>query len=224
MTRTRVLVADAASIFRTAVHNLLVREGDFDVLEATESRQVLDLVAQRNPEIALIDSELPPDGAVAVVRRLSGTSETHIVVWSFSPTRNAVVGAIRAGADGYLHKEISPRGLVRSLRGMVAGEAPLARDLAALMIDGLHGLERQASARERATSLSARERQVLALIASGARNKDIATHLFISEFTVKRHVQNILQKLDLTSRHAAARFYRAAFEGDGVPEAIGRSA
>jgi DNA-binding NarL/FixJ family response regulator len=87
------------------------------------------------------------------------------------------------------------------------------------MIDALHLLEERMSARERAAVLSAREREVLACVARGARNKQIASSLFISEFTVKRHVQNILQKLELPSRRAAAAFYWAAF--DEQPEAAG---
>jgi DNA-binding NarL/FixJ family response regulator len=139
-----------------------------------------------------------------------------MIVWSFEATRETVLSAIRAGASGYLHKEISPQGLVRSLRGVVEGEAPLSRDLATLMIQALHALEEQTTARERAAVLSAREREVLNLVALGARNREIAASLFISEFTVKRHMQNILQKLELPSRSAAAQFYRAAFEEEAT--------
>src|SRR6202011_2905096 len=121
------------------------------------------------------------------------------------------LSAVRSGADGYLHKEISPAGLIRSLRGVVDGEAPLSRDLATMMIDALHAVEKQASARERAAVLSVREREVLNFVARGARNKEIAAALFISEFTVKRHMQNILHKLELPSRRAAAAFYWSAF-------------
>ena len=88
----------------------------------------------------------------------------------------------------------------------------MARDLTSMMIDALHGLDVRERARARVESLSARERQVLELVARGAHNKDIAGELLISEFTVKRHMQNILRKLRVPSRAAAAAFYRAAFE------------
>jgi DNA-binding NarL/FixJ family response regulator len=172
----------------------------------------------------LVDLELPPTGGLRAASWLTQECSTRTIVWSFVPTQDTVLAAIRAGADGYLHKEISSAGLVRALRGLIAGEAPLARDLAALMIDGLHGMEERATAKERTATLSAREREVLRLIAAGARNKEIALELIISEFTVKRHVQNILQKLDLSSRQAAAGFYRAAFEVDGMPEVVTQSA
>ena len=97
------------------------------------------------------------------------------------------------------------------------GEAPLSRDLATLMIDALHGLDERTRARDRASVLSPREREVLDFVARGARNKQIATALVISEFTVKRHVQNILHKLEVTSRQAAATFYNDAFQPEESP-------
>lgn len=232
MTRTRILIADGVPIFRSGVRNLLLRESDFEVLEAANLNEVERLAGPECPEIALVDLELPPRGGILAASRLARECSCQTIVWSFTPTRETVFAAIRSGASGYLHKEISPGGLIRALRGLIAGEAPLARDLATLMIDGLHGMEQQVTARERVSVLSAREREVLELVASGARNKQIATHLAISEFTVKRHVQNILQKLGLPSRHAAAGFFRAASDGDarsetvkedGIPEAVGLS-
>ena len=224
MTRTRILVADSLAIFRAGVRNLLARESDFEVVEAGTFEQVLALVEQDCPDIALIDLELPPFGGVDAVQRLARLCSSHTIVWSFEPSRETVLAAVRAGAHGYLHKEISPEGLVRALRGVVQGEAPLSRDLAWLMINALHGLDEQERARTRATVLSAREREVLDLIAQGARNKQIAASLVISEFTVKRHVQNILQKLDLPSRRAAATLYGTAFGSEEVAVAATHTA
>ena len=112
--------------------------------------------------------------------------------------------------------------LVRALRGAVNGEAPLSRDMAALMIDAIHTLEERSKARERAAVLSDREKEVLAFVARGARNREIAEELEISEFTVKRHMQNILQKLDVPSRRAAAAFYVSAYRDEAVAD--GKSA
>ena len=158
------------------------------------------MVEQDCPDIALIDLELPPFGGIAAVQQLAKRCSSYAIVWSFEPTRETVLAAVCSGAHGFLHKEISPDGLVRALRGVVQGEAPLSRDLASLMIDALHGHDEQARARDRAGVLSSRECEVLDLVAQGARNKQIAALLTISEFTVKRHVQNILQKL--SSRRA----------------------
>ena len=211
MRRTRILVADSLHIFRAGVRNLLARESDFEIVEAGSFDDVLRVVDHECPDIALIDLELPPLGGVVAVQKLAQRCSAYTIVWSFEPSRETVLAAVRSGAHGFLHKEISPEGLVRALRGVVQGEAPLSRDLASLMIDALHGLDERTRAREQAAVLSTREREVLEFVAQGARNKQIAAALTISEFTVKRHVQNILQKLELPSRKAAAAFYRTAF-------------
>jgi two-component system nitrate/nitrite response regulator NarL len=211
MKRTRILVADPLRIFRAGVRSLLARESDFEVVEAGTLDEVLAAIEFDCPDIALIDLELPPLGGVVAVQRLTHRCSTFTIVWSFEPSRETVLSAVSSGAHGFLHKEISAEGLVRALRGAVQGEAPLSRDLASLMIDAMHGLDERTRARDRATALSPRELEVLNLIAQGARNKQIAAALVISEFTVKRHVQNILQKLELPSRHAAATFYGTAF-------------
>jgi two-component system, NarL family, nitrate/nitrite response regulator NarL len=211
MRRTRILVADSTQVFRCGVRALLARESDFELVEAGDLAQVLAVIEEDCPDIALIDLELPPVGGVEAVSRLAGACHCETVVWSFEPTREAVLAAIRAGASGYLEKRISPGGLVRALRGIRNREAALSRDLASLMIEALHDDEQRERARERAAALSAREREVLGLVATGARNRQIAESLYISEFTVKRHVQNILYKLGLPSRRAAAAFYASAF-------------
>ena len=210
MSRTKVLVADPFAIFRAGVHNLLKRERDFAVVEAGDLRAVQNLVGTTCPDIALIDLELPPDGGVAAVQWLNEHCSTHTIVWSFEPTRESVLGAVRAGASGFLRKDIAPDGLVRSLRGVVIGEAPLPRDLATLMIEAIHRLSEREGNRDRLFALSSRECEVLERVAYGARNRQIALELTISEFTVKRHIQNILGKLGLRSRRDAGEFYRAA--------------
>jgi DNA-binding NarL/FixJ family response regulator len=203
-------VADSLAIFRAGVCNLLTRESEFAVIEAADLRAVQHIVDEQCPEIALIDLELPPAGGVAAVEWLGEHCSTRTIVWSFEPARESVLAAVRAGASGYLRKDITPGGLVRSLRGAVSGEAPLSRDLATLMIEAIHRLRDEEGARDRLAALSARECEVLEHVAYGARNREIASELTISEFTVKRHVQNILGKLELRSRREAGDFYRAA--------------
>ena len=216
MNRTRILVADPLRIFRAGVCNLLTQQSDFAVVEAGTLDDVLEAVEHDCPDIALIDIELPPLGGIAAVQRLATRCSTHTIMWSFQPSREMVLAAVHSGAHGFLHKEISPDGLVRALRGVGQGEAPISRDLASLVIDALHGTDERTRARELASVLSAREREVLQLVAQGARNKQIAATLVISEFTVKRHVQNILQKLELPSRRTAATFYVTAFGSEAI--------
>jgi two-component system, NarL family, nitrate/nitrite response regulator NarL len=218
MRRTRVLIADALPLFRAGVRNLLRRESDLEVLEANDAAEAERVLTTGFAEIALIDLDLPPVGGLELVRRVREHSMTHMIVWTLEPTRDAVLDSITAGAHGFLHKGISAAGLVRSLRGTVNGEAPLSRDMAGLMIDAIHALEARSKARERAAVLSGREKQVLACVARGARNREIAEQLTISEFTVKRHMQNILQKLALPSRREAASFYLAAYREGRLEE------
>lgn len=210
MRRTCVLVADPHAIFRSGVSALLAGNRDFTVIEAANLDDVERAALSKAPEVALIDSSLPPAGGIAAAIRLVEQCSTHTILWSFDPDHDEVIAALRAGASGFLHKHISPVGLLRALRGAARGEAALSRDLATLVVEALHGLEEHERTRERASVLSAREREVLELVTRGARNKQIAAALFISEFTVKRHIQNILQKLDVPSRRAAAALYAAA--------------
>jgi DNA-binding NarL/FixJ family response regulator len=216
--RTSIVVADAGPIFRAGVRHLLDRESDFEVLEAASFSELSETLEAEAPDIALVDLELPPSGGVGAVAQLLPLHETRMIVWGFDATKDVVLASITAGAKGFLQKEISPAGFIRSLRGVLRGEAPLSRGLATVMIEAVHGLEERDRVRERAVTLSSREREVLALVASGARNRQIAQALSISEFTVKRHMQNILHKLDLPSRRAAGLFYRSAFGPAGTFE------
>ncbi len=218
MRRTSIVVADAGPIFRAGVKHLLGRESDFEVFEASTLAELAQTLEQRAPDIALVDLELPPTGGVEAVAQLAPRHEARMILWGFEAPSGVVLAAVTAGAKGFLPKQISPAGLIRSLRGVVRGEAPLSRSLATLLIDAVQGLEERDRVRERAVVLSAREREVLELVACGARNRQIAQELSISEFTVKRHMQNILHKLDLPSRRAAGLFYRSAFESAGMLE------
>jgi len=208
--KTRVCIADAVTVFRAGVREVLLREKDFEVVEALDLHG-LEAALHTGVDIVLIDGDLPPSGVSAAIVAAKGRCP-EIIVWTLRPEPEDVFAAIRAGATGYLRKEISAAGLVRSLRGASRGESPLSRDLAALMIGGLHAAESGARARELGAILSTREREVLVHVAQGSRNKQIAAELTISEFTVKRHVQNILHKLELPSRRAAAAFYSSTAE------------
>ena len=95
MRRTRILVADSLQIFRSGVRNLLARESDFEIVEAGSLDEVLDAVAQDCPDIALIDLELPPYGGVAAVQQLAQRCSTYTIVWSFEPSRETVLDAVR---------------------------------------------------------------------------------------------------------------------------------
>jgi DNA-binding NarL/FixJ family response regulator len=204
-----VLVADSLAIFRSGVRKLLEGEGGWEVIEAA-SLSELAWCEDAWPDIALIDSDLPPAGAIAAVGWLNERCDADTIVWSLEPTGDDVLAAICAGASGYLHKEIPPAGLLRALNGVARNEAQLSRPLVTLMVAALHENVEREQAGELLAMLSAREREVLELLAQGLRTRVVAAQLAISEFTVRRHVQNILRKLELHSRDAAQELYRRA--------------
>lgn len=208
VTSLHVIVADPDATVRARVRRLLEQERDFRVTEAASADELVAAVEASPADIAVIDLDLPPSGGVAATRRLAELSDAQAVVWSNDPIPETVIAAIHAGAKGYVRKELSA-GVVRSLRGLMRGEAPLPRDLAALVVEAFRRAQSRELRADREPVLSKRERAVLELVAEGARNKDVAAELGISEFTVKRHMQNIFQKLGVTSRDAAVGFYRS---------------
>lgn len=215
---TLVLVADATPTIRYGVQTVLADARDFEVVVSDDVDSLLAEAQRLSPDIALIDMDLPPLGAARAMERLTEVCATHVVVWSFRPSVDEMMAAITAGARGYLSKEISSDGLLSALRGIARGEAPFSRTLTGVLVERIHRLNKRADARERAAALSTRELEVLRLVASGLPNRRVAEALYISDLTVKRHVQNILEKLALSSRHTAASVYRAAFaEEEGAP-------
>jgi DNA-binding NarL/FixJ family response regulator len=208
---TRLLLADPYSVFRLGVKSILREERDFDVVEAGSLREAEEhLERGLRPDLALIDLDLPPRGALDALALLRGTG-TPTIVWSqrerLSP--ETVFDIVRCGAIGLLCKEMSAVGLVRSLRGVARGEAPVGREIVSMLIEGMQTANDRVRARSQIGTLSSRERQVLELVSEGRSNKQIAAELFVSEFTAKRHVQNILRKLGVHSRWEASASYHS---------------
>jgi two-component system, NarL family, nitrate/nitrite response regulator NarL len=220
-TRTRVLVADSAAIFRASVCALLGREDDFEVADAADLGELLAAAKRGWPEVILIDSDLAPEGALHALARMRTFCSARAVVWSFETSPEHLVAAICAGARGYLPKRVSTAGLLSSLRAVARGEAALPRSLAGVLFESVRGVAERNRAREDTRLLSRRELEVLALVAAGLQNKHVATELYISTLTVKRHVQNILHKLGVSSRQDAAAVYQAAFPPETPTEPFG---
>jgi DNA-binding NarL/FixJ family response regulator len=214
---TQLLVlADGVTIFRSGVRSVLERDGGFDVIEVGDANELLRVASECRPFAALVDWHLPPGGAQGVLPELA--PDLPVVAWSSDPDPESIAEAVRAGASGFLSKQISAQGLVRALRGIPRGEAPLSRDLTRMLIETVRTRGETDLAPANLTALSQREREVLSLVAQGANNRDIAQGLSISQFTAKRHVQNILTKLSLPSRAAAAAVYGRSFADQGEVE------
>jgi two-component system nitrate/nitrite response regulator NarL len=207
--RTRVLVADAAGLFRTAVCTLLVHAG-FDAEEASDVSGVQE-AAQRGAGIVLLDLDLPGGGAFAALPALVDLDpRPSVVVWAADPSGRTVLSALRAGADGFLDKAMPPDAFVSALRGTAAGQAALCTTSTARLVRALQLASEDGRRRDLAYALSPRERDVMQLLTRGNRNYEIARELEIAEPTVKRHVHNILVKTGAPSRRAAIALFDAA--------------
>lgn len=203
---TRIVIADPEAVFRAGAAAVLEEHAGFFVTEAADRAALEQQVAAQAPDLALVSVDLPPAGGLAV---LDGLIERgiRVVMWASAPSPATVVEAVRRGAVGFLEKSIHPAALVGALHGVARGESALSRTLMNRLVAGIQAAERRQHLLERTAVLSTRERDVLALVARGLGNRQIALELEISEFTVKRHVHNILEKLGRRSRADAAALY-----------------
>jgi two-component system, NarL family, nitrate/nitrite response regulator NarL len=215
---TRVLVADSVGLFRAGVRSALERAGGFTVTEAQDAPALLARVQLDRPELVLLDLHLPPVGGLATLAQLVTETGPRVIAWALEPDGDDVLAALSAGAIGFLTKDMKADSIVRGLHTALEGQAPIRRSLLTGVIGAFQRLERRDRYGERAIKLSSRELEVLGLIALGTRNREIADQLQISEFTVKRHVQNILHKLNVPSRDVAAHIYRSVFGAEGTPQ------
>jgi DNA-binding NarL/FixJ family response regulator len=208
---SHLALADSFALFRMGLRIIISEAEDFEVSEAASLEELVALVsAASRPDLALVDLDLPPSGAKQAVTFLH-KNDVLPIVWGrrHRLSSDLVFELVRAGAVGVLPKEISPTGLIRSVRGVLAGEAALGRDTAWLLVNGLQTANATAGSGQDLTTLSSRELEVLELVAHARANKEIAEQLGLSEFTVKRHIQNILRKIGARSRWEASASYLA---------------
>ena len=221
----RVLVVDDQPLFRKALAGLINAQMDMTVVgEADNGLEALDHVRTLAPDVVVMDVNMPLAGGVDGVRAIRDAGyATKIVMLTVSEDDDDLFDAIRAGANGYLLKNIRPEDLFDDLRGVMRGEAPIAPTIASRLLDAL----REGPARPRAPSvpgegesaLTRRETEILELVARGLSNKEIANQLTITEGTVKNHVHNSLEKLHLTNRTQAAAYTVA--QGYELPRSPG---
>lgn len=208
--RAKVVIADSDAVIRTAARLALEQDGAFSVTEAASLDELEEMVATTRPGVALVDIGLPPVGGLEAAAAVGIDHKVRVVLWDYSPDSAQILAGLGANVYGFLPKTIEPTALVRALSGVAAGQACLSRELTSDLIEQLVKLARRERSRRLTAALSDREREVLELISEGFANKEVAEKLFISEYTVKRHVHNILAKLGERSRRAAAAAYRDA--------------
>ncbi len=211
--KLRVLLVDDQPLFRRALATLIGAQFDMTVVgEAENGRDALDKVRNLHPDLVVMDVNMPvasgPDGVNAI--RSAGFT-MPIVMLTVSEDDDDLFECIKAGANGYLLKNVKPEQLFEDLRGVMRGEAPIAPAVASKLLEALRtgGIPARGSSGVPApqdTVLTRRESEILQLVAEGMSNKEIANELTITEGTVKNHVHNALEKLHLTNRVQAAAY------------------
>ncbi len=198
----RVLLVDDHQVVRRGLRTFLEVQPDIEVVgEAGDGDEGVRRAGELDPDVILLDIRMPGTDGIAALRQLrdGGSKARVLVVTSFTEQRT-VVPALRAGAAGYVYKDVDPDALAGAIRSVHAGHVLLQPEVA----DALLAREAGGGDRGRGGSLTDREREVLALIADGRSNREIARALVLSEKTVKTHVSNILMKLDVADRTQAA--------------------
>lgn len=200
----RVLVADDEALVRSGIAMILAAAGDFEVIgEAADGRQALGMARELAPDLCLLDVRMPHLSGVEVARAARSLPNPPVVVMLTTfPDDEYLVAASRAGAGGYLLKSMPPEQIVASLRAAMNGQVILAPSMIEKLVRDT--AERMVVPDPRLESLTAKEREVLELIARGRSNEEIGRDLFISEGTVKTHVAAILRKLGVRDRVQAA--------------------
>lgn len=203
MERISVYLLDDHEIVRRGLRGLLAEEGDIDVVgESATARAALREIPVLRPHVAVLDVRLPDGSGIEVCRELrSSVPETHALILTSYDDDDALFAAIMAGASGYLLKVIAGQDVVAAVRRVRAGQSLIDPALTSRVLQRV----RQGAAHEPAlAALSEQEHKVLTLIAEGQTNRQIASHMFLSEKTVKNYVSSILTKLGLESRTQAA--------------------
>ena len=202
MDKVSVLIVDDHPVVREGLRTFLELQPDLEFVgEAADGVEALDKVGQLLPDVVLMDLVMPKMDGITTIRHIRDLSpSTRILVLTSFSEDDKVFPAVKAGAHGYLMKDIRPAELAEAIRSVHCGEPSLHPEIAKKLMHQLAEGEEEETKEE----LTLRETEVLRLIAGGHSNKEIASALYISEKTVKTHVSNILQKLHLADRTQAA--------------------
>lgn len=215
----RLLLVDDHHLFREGVAALFRYQPDFEVLgEASNAAEALKLCRELRPDLVLMDIDMPETSGIEALKAIKAElPEIQVVMLTVHESDEKLFEAVKNGAQGYLIKNIRTDEMLELLRGVAQGEAPISRRLAGRILKEFARLG-QPDSPEKAIPkpaepnpensseeiLTGREREVLELVAQRYTNKEIATRLNISEYTVKNHLRNILAKLHQNSRRGAA--------------------
>ena len=206
MSAPRVVVVDDHEIFRAGVRAELGELVDV-VGEAGSVDEAIELIRGSRPDVALLDVHMPDGGGLAVITAVAAEApETRFLALSVSDAPEDVIDLVRAGARGYVTKTISVADLGDAIRRVADGDAVFSQRLAGFVLDAFAGSDPATAVDPELDQLTARERDVLRLIARGYLYKEIAQALGISARTVETHVSAVLRKLQLSTRHQLSRW------------------
>jgi DNA-binding NarL/FixJ family response regulator len=202
MTRIRILIADDHPVVREGLAAMLERQEDMEVVgDAPDGAAAVARAAETSPDVILMDLRMPVMDGVEAMRAIAARQPSvRFIVLTTYDNDEYIFKGIEAGARAYLLKDSPREELFKAIRAVHRGESLIQPSVASKVLDRFATLSRQAQSPE---LLSEREKEVLRLMATGAANKTIASALFISESTVKTHVQSIFQKLDVSDRTGA---------------------
>lgn len=207
----RVLLVDDHALFRSGIRSLLQRHAEFEIVgEAGDGMEGVKRAAQLKPDVVLLDLHMAGLSGREAARLIGEEAPaSHVLMLTVSEDADDLIDTLRAGACGYLLKNIEADTLVAAIRTAAQGESVVSPQMMGKLLQGVRGESRPkrpaaAGAASELDKLSPREREILAFIARGQSNKEIARELAVAESTVKIHVQNILRKLGLASRVQAA--------------------
>lgn len=199
----RVAIADDHILFRSALASLFAAQPDFVLVgEADSCQSAIAMAMQARPDVFLLDVRMPGSGMAALRAIRAALPQTRVVMLTASEDETDLLDAVKAGAVGYLLKSTPPADFFEHLRAVMRGEAAIAGELSARLLQAIAGRPQAPSV----DALTERELDVLRRIAAGASNREIAVQLSITENTVKKHTQRILEKLHLQNRTQAAAY------------------
>jgi DNA-binding NarL/FixJ family response regulator len=204
MDSLRILIADDHPLFRKGMRTLLTATADTEVIgEATTGREVIELAAALQPDVILMDLQMPGVNGIEATRQiLQDSPNIRILVVTLFEDDASVFTALRAGARGYILKDAKEDEILRAIRAVGSGEAIFSPAIATRLME-FFATPRPSASKEIFPTLTDREREILQLIARGSTNHDIARQLGLSVKTVNNYVSNIFSKLQVTDRAQA---------------------
>ena len=200
MSEIRILLADDHAVIRSGLRLVLEREPGFRVVaEAADGKDAIRLAAELSPDVAVLDVAMPNLNGIEAARQITVAERTSVIMLSMHSDEGYVLRALNVGARGYLLKESPEEDLIAAVKAVHAGKAYFSPAISRVLVDDYVRQMRKRGLEDSYELLTAREREILQLLAEGKSNKDVAGRLGLSTYTVETHRGNLMEKLNLHS-------------------------